>query len=166
MKKLLLLSILFGASLSAITFAEESTTNTTENSSKTVMTTTTSWSTLTGNKAKRAEKRAKQQAKKVELKTKQQDKREEITQKQVTKVATRAERLRLVIEKINNWFLTSIFTQLDHLFAKAKTEETKTMISEIKTIIENKLWSGFTIWSGTTTSWNVLSWEIWSGISQ
>ena len=126
MKKLLLLAILFGASFTALTFAQEDTSTTDEGSSETVVTET--GSTLTGNKAKRQEKREQQLQKK-----------EQIMQRKAVKVSARAERLRWIIGKINNGFLTSLLTQIDHLADKAKTEESKQMILDIKLLIQDKL---------------------------
>lgn len=127
MKKLLLLAILFGASFTALTFAQEDTSTTDEGSSETIVTTT--WTeTINEKKTKRQEKR-----------TQQLQKKEQIMQKKAVKVGARAERLRGVIWKINNGFLTSLLTQIDHLADKAKTEESKQMILDIKLLIQDKL---------------------------
>lgn len=146
MKKLLVLAVLLGASFTTLTFAQEETTTTTgEGSSGTVITTTgdtTTGSTVTGHKAKRQEKRAQQLQKK-----------EQIMQKKAVKVGARAERLRGIIAKINDGFLKSLLTQIDHLFAKAKTEESKVMIWDIKLLIQDKLGllSGSTVEDPTGT---------------
>lgn len=131
MKKLLVLAVLLGASFTTLTFAQEEVTTTDENLSGTVITTTgdvTTGSAITWHKAKRQEKRAQQLQKK-----------EQIMQKKAVKVGKKAERLRGIVAKINNGFLTSIIGQLDHLANKAKTEESKQMILDIKLLIQDKL---------------------------
>ena len=141
MKKLLLLSTLILASFATFTFADEEVTTTDESLSGTVITTTgdvTTGSAITWHKAKRQEKRAQQLQKK-----------EQIMQKKAVKVGARAERLRGIIEKINDGFLKSLLTQIDHLIAKAKTDESKVMIWDIKLLIQDKL--GLLSWSTAGT---------------
>lgn len=142
MKKVLALAVLFGVSVWTLTFAQETTTTTTDEGSSETTITTTGAETTTGKKAKRQEKR-----------NQQLQKKEQIMQKKAVKVGARAERLRGIIAKINNGFLTSLLTQIDHLIAKAKTEESKVMIWDIKLLIQDKLGllSGSTVEDPTGT---------------
>lgn len=141
MKKLLVLAVLLGASFSTLTFASH---NENENGrDKTAYKTTVAISetgdVASGSDNKWTEKKARIEEKKAELKAKQEQKREEITKRHAVKVGARAERLRNIIGKINNGFLTSLLTQIDHLADKAKTDDAKAMIMDIKLLIQDQL---------------------------
>ena len=95
--------------------------------------------TINTNRGLRAEYRETQKVAKQEENLVQKAQKTEIMQRKQVKVGEKAEKLRGVIGKINNTFLTNFLGQIDRLSAKATTTEFKTMLADIKLLIQDKL---------------------------